>query len=407
MRNLISYKKFINRISIITTTVIGLLFVIYGYFIQLHSIKQNLESETSLMVELIFENLYTSMQNGGTKEELNQIISNIENKISHSSVYLYKNAHETEEQNIKQIFTTKEAGFYKRGSHIDFARPIIFEDKCLKCHVEGKSGEIAAVIRLDFSILDLSVSLKDILIMISMLFLISIFVILSVWYIYLRRSFIAPIRGLIGQMLKISEYRDLKKGIKIDSNIKEIKKLELVFNEQSKKLADAYYKLEHDSNIDTLTKVYNRKKFNEYIKEELELVKRYGYDLTLIAIDLNEFKPINDTYGHEAGDNVLVEFSNIISGNIRTTDRFFRIGGDEFILVLSHTKSTDALTLICSLKDKIQSHILEYKGIEIKMSASFGYAQYKDDALELKELIKTADDRMYKEKESAKNRSFQ
>lgn len=401
MKDLITYRKFINRVSIITITVIGLLFIIYGYFIQSHSIKQNLKNETSLMVDLIFENLYTAMQNGATKKDLDLIIANIEQKISHSSVQLFKSADEAEDQNIKQIFETKESNFYTHRSHIDFARPIIFQDKCIKCHGDKKSGDLAAVIRLEFSILDLNVSLKDILIMISILFLISILVILVVWYIYLHKSFIKPIKELIKQMLKISEYKDLKKEIKLNTNIKEIKELEQVFNKQNKKLAAAYYKLEHSSNIDSLTNVYNRKKFNEYMESEIDLVKRYEYSLSLILVDLNKFKSINDTYGHNAGDNVLMEFANLISNNIRSTDRFFRLGGDEFILVLSHTKYENALKLIDSLRDKIENYAVEYKGNQIPISASFGVSQYKIDAVDLKELIRIADDRMYEDKKSA------
>lgn len=398
MKRVISYKKFINRIVFTTTIIIGLLFLIYGYFIQSSSIKQNLKNETSLFIDLIFENLYTAMQKGATKSDLDQIIQNIEKKISHSSITIYKKQDDTKSEQIKNIFITKEADFFQKGSYIDFARPILYKAECISCHNTNQAGDIAAVIRLEFSIFDLNVSMKDILIMITILFFISIFVIFTVWYKYLHSAFIIPVQNLISQMGTISEYKDLKQEIKIDSNIKEIKKLESVFNIQNKKLRLAYEHLEHSSNIDTLTQIYNRKRFNEYINEELELVERYGYDLSIVLLDLNKFKQINDTYGHDVGDVVLVEFSKSISKNIRTSDKFFRLGGDEFILVLSHTNALQATQVIEQLKNVVKNYTFTYNEKEFSFSASFGMATYKEDGTTLQELLILADQRMYAEK---------
>lgn len=398
MKKIISYKNFINRIIFTTVAIIAVLFIIYGYFIQSRSIKENLKNETSLFVDLIFENLYTAMQKGATKEDLDRIIADVEKKISHSSIHIYQAKDITKDNYIKDIFSSKKSDLFYHNSFIDFARPILFQEKCLACHTDNKEGEIAAVIRLEFSIFDLNISLKDILVMMSILFLISMSVFFIVWYKYLHKAFISPIENLIKQMINISEYKDLKKEIKIDSNIQEVKKLESVFNVQNNKLRLAYEKLEDISNIDTLTQIYNRKKFNEYISEEIELLQRYDYNLSLILIDLNKFKFINDTYGHDMGDLVLVEFTKLITKHIRRTDKFFRIGGDEFVLILSHTDKKQAQIVIQTLKSIIKNFTLVYEDISLSFSVSFGVSSYKEDADNLQELFKIADKKMYEEK---------
>ncbi len=400
MNKIISYDGFIKRIIFLTTITIALLFGIYGYFIQSGSIKENLKSETSLFVDLIFQNLYTAMKNGADKKQLDEIIKNLEKNIPNSSIHLYKSPKNSKEDFIKEVFENKESDFFTHDSHIDFARPIIFKDECIKCHTDNKKGDIAAVIQLEFSILDLYVSLKDILVMISILFIISIIVIFIVWYTYLKKYFINPIKQLIVKMSKISGHKDLERKITINTPIKEVKEIEKVFNRQKEKLTLAYNELERASNTDPLTKIFNRKRFDEVMEEELQKVKRYGYPLSLILIDLNKFKFINDTYGHNAGDLVLIRFTETISKNIRTADRFFRIGGDEFILVLSHTKNEDAVKLTKHLKEHLKRSKLKYKENYIPINASFGIAQYGTDGTDKSGLIKTADERMYRDKKA-------
>ncbi len=251
--------------------------------------------------------------------------------------------------------------------------------------------------------MDLNVSLKDILVMITFLFISSIIILFIVWYIYLHKVFILPIKKLIDQMLVISEHKDLKQKSTIDTPIEEILKLEDVFNKQNSKLSIAYDNLESSSNVDPLTQIFNRKKFNEIIQEELNIAQRYNSELTIILMDLNKFKPINDTYGHDIGDKVLISFSQIIQNNIRKTDKLFRIGGDEFILVLPHTSKQNGLQLIEHLKEELEQSPIAVENNIIKISASYGIAQYGIDTQNIEELMKVADTRMYEYKKNLHN----
>ncbi len=122
-----------------------------------------------------------------------------------------------------------------------------------------------------------------------------------------------------------------------------------------------------------------------------------------MVIDLNKFKIINDTYGHAIGDKVLIFFSQLIYKSIRETDYLFRVGGDEFYLLLTNTSMNNADVIIKKLRNKLSNEKFIYENIKIELSASFSGAEYELDGLNIEELIVTADLRMYENKKSLHN----
>ena len=165
-------------------------------------------------------------------------------------------------------------------------------------------------------------------------------------------------------------------------------------------LAFYQYKLKNSSELDFLTKIYNRNKFYEIVEREVRLAKRNRYDSAVMLMDIDHFKSINDTYGHEWGDEVLKELVNQIMENIRDVDVFARWGGEEFVLLLPNTKKDDALQVaekIRVLIDKCDSPQL--KGVTI----SIGVTLIDPDNYNIDNSIKVADEAMYCAKESGRN----
>lgn len=124
---------------------------------------------------------------------------------------------------------------------------------------------------------------------------------------------------------------------------------------------------------DPLTGAYNRRKFNEIFEHEMAITLRYGDPLTMILVDLDHFKKINDTRGHTAGDQVLVETSGLIREHLRQSDTFARWGGEEFVVLLSHTEYTEGEAIAEKLRQMIREH--PYPG-GMQVTASLGVAQY-------------------------------
>ena len=156
---------------------------------------------------------------------------------------------------------------------------------------------------------------------------------------------------------------------------------------------------ENLASIDLLTGVMNRRSFTSTAQREVEQSNRYERPLSLIFCDIDDFKQINDTYGHNIGDEVLKSFANVVSSNIRQGDYIVRWGGEEFMVLTPQTDETQASELAQNLR-KLTSEI--YIEEAKKFTCSFGVAQItKGESLE--GLIKRADEAMYKAKELGKN----
>ncbi|MFA9372947.1 MAG: GGDEF domain-containing protein [Poseidonibacter sp.] len=401
MKKTISYNKFIRNTIIISMSLIVSLFILYGTYIQSSSIEKSIKNDAGVMADLVFQNLYTVMKNGGNKESLSELVRNLEHSIPSANINIIK-PNESSSSFVKDVFENKKADISRHEDNVIFASPIIYAKECLQCHTSSKEGETAAVLLMEYPILNLQISLKEILVMASILFLLVIIVFFSMWYVLLKKYFVKPIKSLIFQMNKITNHNDLEKKVLIDTSIKEVKEIEQAFNRQNEELILSYNNLEKISNTDSLTGIYNRKKFDEYSELLIKNTKRYSHNLSLIVIDLNKFKYVNDTFGHHIGDDILVLFTKLVSESIRESDYFFRTGGDEFVLLLPETSAIEASVLIEKISTKLENNLYTNDELCIEIQASFGCAEYGVDGQTVQGIIAIADDRMYEDKKQKK-----
>ena len=168
----------------------------------------------------------------------------------------------------------------------------------------------------------------------------------------------------------------------------------------TKELEEAKEELIILSSTDYLTKLYNRKKIDSVLEENENFFKRYEDDFSIILLDIDDFKKVNDKYGHLSGDEVLVSISNILTEFTREVDVVGRWGGEEFIIICPKTNKDEALVLAEKLRNKISSYDFKYLG---NITASFGISSYSQNN-SLKELLLKADDAMYLSKSKGKNR---
>ena len=154
---------------------------------------------------------------------------------------------------------------------------------------------------------------------------------------------------------------------------------------------------------DTLTGLPNRMAYNERITVEEARYKRSGEPLCLAMWDIDHFKQINDTFGHDAGDKVLKLFSKIIVGRVRKVDMFARLGGEEFVLVMPNTPVDMALALNDKLRESLQAYKFHYEGRDCPVTASVGIAAFAD-GLDHETVLKQADLALYRSKHGGRNR---
>ncbi len=164
--------------------------------------------------------------------------------------------------------------------------------------------------------------------------------------------------------------------------------------------------IEEEANRDHLTGTSNRKYIEELLAAEFEISRRRQRPLSLAFIDIDNFKPINDTYGHQAGDLVLQHIARFFSSQIRQQDSLARYGGDEFLLLLHNTSEDDAYALLKRIMAALQSsHSIEVNEQLIKVTVSIGMASFTpgDKTASPEQLIEQADKALYQSKKSGRN----
>lgn len=184
-----------------------------------------------------------------------------------------------------------------------------------------------------------------------------------------------------------------------EKEIYRLKNIELL--ELNKKLQSAYKELENLHKIDYLTKLYNRKAITEIMDKEL-FIKNNESPFIICIADIDDFKKVNDIYGHTAGDRVLSHFSNILKQSLRKTDYIGRWGGEEFLILLPNTNLEEGTKIIKRLRKIISDKEFNYLGQAINITMSFGYGCFNKH-LNMNECINQADKCLYKGKNSGKN----
>ncbi len=164
-----------------------------------------------------------------------------------------------------------------------------------------------------------------------------------------------------------------------------------------------HHRLELLAKKDGLTELYNRRYFLELAERELALAQRYQYPVSLLLADVDHFKHINDTYGHESGDAVLRALAEVLKSTVREVDVTGRIGGEEFVMLLPRTDAESALSTAERVRETVQAMALSSNGTAIRMGVSIGMAVSSSGEMDIAELMRRADQAMYQAKENGRN----
>lgn len=153
---------------------------------------------------------------------------------------------------------------------------------------------------------------------------------------------------------------------------------------------------------DELTGLPNRRLMLDRLGQAVARAKRYGGGVILLSVDLDAFKDVNDVYGHVAGDAVLIETARRLSAAVRDSDTAARMGGDEFLLLLTDSEARDADAVCARIRSSLEKPV-SYEGIDLVARASIGRAALGEDGQDADGLIRSADAAMYRDKEAHRN----
>ena len=219
-----------------------------------------------------------------------------------------------------------------------------------------------------------------------------------------QESWLRYIKDLpeVDRIVKIKNYLHEEKVFTINVEYYENKEHYYVFSlTDITQIKEKSNLLEYQASHDRLTGLFNRNKFDEFYSKEVKRSKRYKTELSIIIFDIDDFKIINDTHGHQIGDVVLKEISQIISLHIREQDIAVRWGGEEFLVLLPHTNLDGATTVANKIRTNIE--VYSFTQLNLKITASFGVCELKEEDTD-ESLILRTDKFLYEAKNNGKNK---
>ena len=290
---------------------------------------------------------------------------------------------------LEELKKDKNKEFYTRiqNDRYNLMGSLKVESSCLECHkTQGyKIGDVIGGLRTSVPIDNYLENLEIVESKSNVLYLITIFT--SILFILIITFTINSIYERELNILTLN------------------KTLERKVNRRTKELRDANKKLLEISNIDYLTNIPNRRYFFEAGSKSFYLAKREEKNLSIICIDIDYFKKINDTYGHNIGDEILKLLANTMAKIVRKSDILARTGGEEFTILLNNMNGRNAFVFAEKLRNNIENLTYTNNDIKIKLTISLGISQMKKDDENLDSIIIRADKALYLAKEENRNKS--
>ncbi len=368
--------------------------------------------------QLIFQSLYSAMRKGWGKDDINEAIQRLNSQFPELSVRIYRgevvarqfgempgeHAAVAADPMLGQAMQTgKEVLLFPAPEEIRYLYPVVATQECLVCHTQSHVGAVHGVIDIIYPVKNLKVSFSSVLNSMLGYTLGIIGFVFLVLYIKLRYLLVLPIANLVGVMREISADMDLTRRVKYEVPLLELRHLADYFNGLLKTVHEYNERLEALSTHDPLTDLYNRRKFEDFLHHEIIRSARHQRSFSLIMVDLDNFKYINDTFGHPIGDLVLKELALLLGEGLRKGDVLARLGGDEFAILLPETGRDNGLRVANKLHQALDKREFELPVGKVRCTASFSLVAYPEDGQTESEIYSAMDVVLYKAKSRGKN----
>ncbi|MDP1785588.1 MAG: EAL domain-containing protein [Sulfuricurvum sp.] len=415
MQSYTTYKKLIAKTVILSLVASLSIAFLYGVYIKQRAIDELARVDARKTSRMAFEALYSAMEKGWSKQELDAIIVRLNNVEPDMRINAYRspivaelfgdriNDKKIREHDPMVARAMRGEEILTGNDEIRYLYPIVVKQECLICHANAKVGDINGVIDVSYPVGNLKISLTTMINSFIVFFVIFTIIIFAILYFRLNSLLVQPLKQFIGLIQEIINKNDMAKRVSLKTKILEVKNIENYFNKMLDSIQDYYEKLQELSDRDYLTGLYNRRKFEEFLSYEIGRSLRHQHKFTIIMIDLDNFKYINDTYGHASGDLVLKEVTEIFGSNLRNADILARLGGDEFAVILPETPYENGYAVVEKLRSQLEATPISLMFDQITLTASFGIAEYPELGDSIETLLTGSDIAMYKAKKAGKN----
>jgi len=394
-----------------------LIFVLSG-MVRDRAIRDLAREEAKQTSQLVFQSLYSAMRKGWNKGEIKEVISHLNTSMPRLGIRVYRSPVVAQqfgemagEREVIAADPLLSQAMQQGGELVSFPNerelryvyPVHATEECLPCHTQSSVGAVHGVIDISYPVNDIKVSLTYLINSIVGYTLLVMSLVFLVLYFKLRYLVQQPIAELVGVIQRITHEMDLSHRINGGQRIVELQRLADYFNHLLSTVQEYNERMEELAVRDPLTGLYNRRKFDEFLDYEVTRAERHEHKFSVIMADLDDFKFINDTYGHPIGDMVLKQMSLLLEGCLRKGDMMARIGGDEFAIILPETSPEHALLAAQKLHRVLADESFDLPVGKVGLSASFSVVSYPEDGVSKTELQTAMDVVLYQAKQRGKN----
>ncbi len=396
----------------------GLIFSLSGAMRDraVHALAKEDAQQTS---RLVFQSLYSAMRKGWNKQEIHEVIARLNHAMPGVKIGVYRGAIVAQQFGAMSgeaeaiardalLAAALQDGndrllFPEGGNNIRYLYPLRAEAECLACHTQSHIGAVHGVIDVSYPVNEIKVSFSYVinsLVGYTLLVIGGVFLLL---YFKLRYLVVRPIGELVAVMQQVTHGMDFNQRVAGGHLIVELRRLSEYFNRLLQAMQDYNARLEELSVRDPLTGLFNRRKFDEFLEYEVTRAQRHHHQFSLIMIDLDDFKFINDTYGHPVGDIALKSLTAMLEGELRKGDMMARLGGDEFAVILPETPAANGLQVAQKLHEMMRQKPVILPVGNVTLSASFSVVNFPEDGDSKEALLTAMDVLLYKAKRGGKN----
>ncbi len=415
----------ISAVSLIVALLLTFGLTAYIRHQALHDLARQDVEQTS---KIIFQAIYAEMARGGDRRQIEAVVGQLGRTFPHLNVSFYQaNIYRgpvinkqfgsllgdelmiERDPDLKHALTEgKELLLFPTNQAVRHIYPVLGRQECLACHAQARAGQVFGLIDVTYPVHELKVPFAYVLDSMLGYTVAMLAVVFALLYLVLRKLVAAPLRQFAGKVSEIEPTLQLDRKISLRYLVAELKQLSDNFNHLLATLSGYSARLLEYSITDTLTGLYNRRAFEEHLTEEINRSNRYGGEFSLMMIDVDDFKRINDEYGHPIGDAALKQIADIMRSSLRTVDVPARLGGDEFAVILPETTAENARHVAERLHQRLNASVVATPGGSVQLTCSVGVAAYPAHVPEksMQALLKAVDDMLYRAKHLGKNRVF-